>query len=240
MFEADVSDKDVLPQHPPWDREGRAALREAYQQRLESLQSVDEAVGRHVRLLRRLGELANTVVVFTSDNGYLLGEHRMLAKLWHVRESLEVPLVMRGPGIPRGFVARTLVTGVDLPVTFASWARAAPGRVVDGQDLCPLIRAEHVSGSAEERVLPIEAYPVLGGVRRLYAGIRVGDRFTYARHRDGSEDLFDLRADPFELESVDDDPAYAEVLAAARELTRTISDCTGEACLPAVDFPATP
>ena len=162
MFEADVTDKDVLPQHPQWNRKGRVDLREAYQQRLETLQSVDDAVARHLRLLHRLGELGNTIVVFTSDNGYMVGEHRMFGKLWHVRESLQVPLVVRGPGVPAGFTARALVSGVDLPVTFAAAAGVTPGRVTDGVDMLPLVRREHRTGNVTERVLPIEAYPVNG------------------------------------------------------------------------------
>jgi arylsulfatase A-like enzyme len=133
-----------------------------------------------------------------------------------------------------------LVSGVDLPVTFAAVAGVTPGRVTDGINMLPLTRREHRSGTATERVLPIEAYRLKGGAHLLYTGIRVGDRFTYARHSDGSEDLFDLVADPFELRSVDDDPAYADILAAARDFTAAFLGCAGAACQTDQVFPPAP
>src|SRR5919106_777797 len=102
--EADVSDK-------PFDIRRRSLLgparirkvQENYQQRLESLLAVDEAVAKIMGALREAGELANTLIVFTSDNGFFHGEHRVAAgKLLLYEPSIRVPLVIRGPGIPAG------------------------------------------------------------------------------------------------------------------------------------------
>ena len=80
----------------------RQNVREAYQQRIEALQSVDRGVARSVAALRRTGQLSNTVVIFTSDNGYLVGQHHnRFGKLFSYNDSQRIPILMKGPGIPR-------------------------------------------------------------------------------------------------------------------------------------------
>ena len=227
MFEQRPGDKAMRATHDRarWTPEARAALREAHQQRVESLQAVDEAVREHVWVLRRTKQLARTVVVFTSDNGSMLGEHNLAGKLWHYRDSQTVPTVIRGPGVPQGRTVATLAANVDLPTTIAAWAGVEPGRAVDGIDLRPVLRGEPMPG----RAVPTLAHPVLGAARPLYRGIRVGERWNYARLRTG-EELYDLRADPYELDNVADDPAYRPALRRLRKLTRALRDCVGAQC----------
>ena len=79
------------------------AIRENYQQRLESLLAVDEAIGQMVNQLAATGKLDNTYIIFTSDNGFMHGEHRIpQGKVVLYEPSIRVPLIMRGPGIPAG------------------------------------------------------------------------------------------------------------------------------------------
>ena len=211
-----------------WSRQGRAVLREIYQQRIESLQAVDEAVGRHVRLLKRTGQLDNTLVVFTSDNGYNVGEHNLLGKLWFFDTSLEVPMVISGPGVPRGVTSPSLVSLADLPVTFAAVAGVNPSRVVDGSDVIDLLSDER---RGAQRVIPIEAWGVRArSTRRTYSGIRVGRSWTYARLRDGHEELYDLRTDPFMLRNVANRFGYASQLKLLRQLDADYRDCRGGTC----------
>lgn len=100
-----------------------------------ALRSVDDAIASVVRRLRRTGELANTYVVVTSDNGFLLGEHRIVDKDVLFDEALDVPLLVRGPGIPAGATDPTPVTLVDLVASILEWTDVRPGRRIDGVPL---------------------------------------------------------------------------------------------------------
>ncbi len=101
--EADVSDKPKwIGSRPRLGQGERQHLTELFQRRIESLQPVDDAVARTVSALEEVGELDDTLIIFTSDNGYLLGEHRFSGKIVGYEPSLQVPLMMRGPGVPDG------------------------------------------------------------------------------------------------------------------------------------------
>ena len=101
VFEEDPSDK-VIIRHArrPVSTMHRAEMREANQQRVEALQSVDRALVRTFATLRRTGQLGRTYVVLTSDNGHVLGEHNLGGKLWYFNEIVGVPMYIRGPGDP--------------------------------------------------------------------------------------------------------------------------------------------
>jgi arylsulfatase A-like enzyme len=202
----------------------RAAVREAHQQRLESLLAVDQAVGRTVAALRRSGELDDTVIALTSDNGFLVGQHNRFGKLWFYDDSVRIPIILRGPGIPRGRRLSTPITNPDLAVTIAALAKASPTREVDGVDLMPWL-----TRPAQRRVVPIEAYPVGGGRVRLYSGIRYGD-LTYIRDRRGFEELYDRSRDPGELVNVARKPAYRATLVRLRRWDNRYRDCAGTGC----------
>jgi N-acetylglucosamine-6-sulfatase len=140
--EADVSDK------PAWLRDAalmsaptRARVDELYRRRIQSLQSVDDSVAQLVATLGRSGQLRNTYVVFTSDNGYHLGEHRLPAgKQTAYEEDINVPLIVRGPAVPAGRTHPELVGNPDLAPTFAALAGVSPPPFVDGRSLLPLLR----------------------------------------------------------------------------------------------------
>jgi arylsulfatase A-like enzyme len=202
----------------------RAAVREAHQQRLESVQAVDRAVGRTMATLRRTGELGRTVVVLTSDNGFQVGQHNLVGKLWFYDASVRIPIIMRGPGIPQHRKVDTPVTNPDLAVTIAALAGARPTRAVDGVDVLPWL-----SRPDQKRAIPIEAYPVKGGVHRIYSGLRYGD-FTYVRSRSGYEELYDRSTDPGELVNVAKRPAYRKVVRQLRGWERKYRDCAGASC----------
>ncbi|MBF4160060.1 sulfatase-like hydrolase/transferase [Nocardioides acrostichi] len=226
MFESHTKDKAKgSPARNRWDKTGRLLLREAHQQRLEALQSVDDAVARHLRILRRTTMLENTIVAFGSDNGYAVGQHNVDGKLWHYGTIAHVPLVMRGPGIPRDARRNVLVGLPDLPVSFAAAARAKPMRRVDGINVLA-----HLGKNPGRRVLPVEAWPVEGHGHRLYRGVRVGP-WSYARLRGGGEELYNLADDPFELSSRLG-TRYEDQLTELRKLTRDLTDCAGSECLP--------
>ena len=103
------------------------------------LLAVDEQVGAIVQALEDEGQLANTYLMFISDNGYFAGEHRIRqGKYLPYEPSSHVPLLIRGPGIPAGQTSNALVSNVDVASTIADIAEATPTLTQDGRSLLPL------------------------------------------------------------------------------------------------------
>ncbi len=220
--ERDVSDK------PPYVRNRKRlsalqidAIREAHEQRLESLLAVDEGVAAVVDALRETGALANTVIVFTSDNGYLLGEHRLTpdrGKGSPYEPSVRVPLVVRGPDLPRGRRIVENVSNVDLAPTILSLARAAPGHPLDGASLLPLARGQTKTLGRD-----------LLFASSTFTAIRT-ERWLYVVHKEGSKELYDLRADPHQLRSRHADRAVRGVRAELARRLALLRTCAGPRC----------
>jgi arylsulfatase A-like enzyme len=225
MFEEDVSDKVLVrPTQRTVSDDRRAQMTEAHQQRIESLQSVDRALGRTIETLEETGQLDETYVVLTSDNGYTLGAHNLEGKLWYFREMVGVPMYVRGPGLEAGTTSQAPVTNVDWAPTFAALAGARPTAEVDGVDVLPWIGSD-----ADRRVVPIEAYPVQRGRKRLYRGVVVGP-WTYVQNRAGRAEVYYREVDEWEMENIAGDPRYADQVARLKKLVRRTSSCAGEQC----------
>jgi arylsulfatase A-like enzyme len=226
--EEDVSDKpEAIRRREHLSSTERAAIAENYRQRLETLLAVDEAVARIVAALARSGELNRTLIVFTSDNGYFFGEHRVKeGKRLLYEPSIRVPLIMRGPGAPQGITISKLVSNVDLAPTFVEVAHARAGRALDGRSLVPLLADPR---RPWRRDLLVERGPASREPQDAYEALRT-PRFMYAEYSNGEQELYDLARDPFELTSLHADPAYAQWRAElARRLARMRS-CAGVAC----------
>ena len=220
--EPDVSDK------PGYVRaENQVSTRWAnrhHRARIRTLRSVDDQVSATLSALRREGELANTYVFFTSDNGYLLGEHRLRTKNFPYEESLQVPLLVRGPGLGAG-VSRPDTFGlVDLAPTFVDLAGATSRRRLDGRSMMDTLRA----GAPGREDILIQA----GRGRKApwwWRGVR-SDRYTYVA-TGGFRELYDRVEDPWQLQNVADDPAYAEILSQHQARLQQLKDCSGASCL---------
>ncbi len=212
--------------------------------RLESLQDVDDAVARLVRRLKELGEYRRTLVIFTSDNGFMLGEHRYLGKVLPYEESVRVPLLIAGPKVPDGVVRRQSVTTVDLVPTILAAAGASPGRRLDGHSLLPAARSAKAggwdtvllqagpagAGDGGDSLIPSAALRPARGYGWFYRGVRT-KRYTYARYTgSGEEELYDRRVDPWQLKSVADDPRYAAINRILSRRTEILGTCGGD-CL---------
>src|SRR5918993_640294 len=129
--------------NPPLSLEQKRYMEELYRRRLQSMLAVDDMVGDLVDALRASGELDNTYIVFTSDNGFHLGQHRLGAGKWTAYEQdIRVPLIVRGPGVPEGETLHHMVLNNDLAPTFADLAGAKAPSFVDGRSLVPLLDAE--------------------------------------------------------------------------------------------------
>ena len=235
--EADVSDKpsNVRDRAALMDDETIGRLESDYQGRIGSLRAVDDHVARLVRTLRRTGQLRNTLIMFLSDNGWLQGQHRITGdKFLPYEESLRIPLIIKGPGVPAGQRIEGQISNVDFAPTLLDAAGARAGRRVDGLSLLPTMRDPR---RRPDRTLQIEALaPLFAGNIPLnswdqpYSGVRT-DRYTYVVWQDtGEKELYDRRRDPHQLTNVAGDPAYARVQATlARRLTR-LERCRGRSC----------
>ena len=222
--EADVSDKPPgISSRVLLPPERIAAILENYQQELETLLAVDQAVARIVRALRESGELGNTFVIFTSDNGFFHGEHRVAqGKNLPYEPAIRVPLVVRGPGVPAGRRSMKRVANIDLAPTIVDAANARSGHPLDGRSLLPFLADP---GRALTRDLLVERGPG----EDPYAAIRTG-RYLYVEYESGVRELYDLDRDPHELESRHADPAYAGVRRDLAERLAHLRACRGADC----------
>src|ERR687894_2566018 len=140
--EKDVSDKPGwVSDNPPLSKEQKRYMEELYRKRLQSMLAVDDMIGDLVEALHDSGELENTYIVFTSDNGFHLGQHRLGAGKWTpYEEDIRIPLIVRGPGVPEGRALQHMVLNNDLAPTFADLAGARTPSFVDGRSFAPLLR----------------------------------------------------------------------------------------------------
>jgi N-acetylglucosamine-6-sulfatase len=175
---------------------------------LESLLAVDEAVAALTDLLDRTGQASNTVVVFTSDNGFQLGEHRLTAKEVPYEESIRVPLVVRyPPAIPAARSDPRFVMNVDLAPTLAALAGVVPPTPVDGRSLVPILGG--AAAPWRDDVL-LEEWKL--GAIPDWVGVR-NERWKYVQYLTGERELYDELNDPFELENVAGNPEHAATIA---------------------------
>jgi arylsulfatase A-like enzyme len=230
--EADVSDKPAdIRNLNPITAQQEAQIDARYRARLESLLAVDELVGALVEKVKAEGELKNTYFIFTSDNGFFHGEHRVRnGKVRHYEESSKVPLVIRGPDIPKDKVRDQLAANIDLAPTIADIAGAKPKRKTDGDSLLPLAEDGRLEPG---RGILIEAFNNADdedpdGANLRYSAVRT-DRYVYAE-TGAEQELYDLSTDPFELTSRHADPSLARVKAALDELLAELTSCAGGSC----------
>jgi N-acetylglucosamine-6-sulfatase len=235
--EADFADKpsNMRNAAPSMSAAQIAQLQLDYEGRIGSLLAVDDHVKRLIKTLRATGQLRNTLIVFVSDNGWLQGQHRVTGdKYLPYEESLRVPLIVRGPGVPAGETVHGQVSNIDFAPTLVDAAKAKAGRRMDGVSLLPTIRDPR---KRPKRVLEIEALDPLfrGNVPvnawdRPYSGVRT-DRYTYVVYKEtGEQELYDRRKDPYQLDNVASDRAYARIKARLAAALRKLSRCKGDSC----------
>ena len=220
--EEDVADQPAyLRNLPPVSQADIVAENRA---RLQALQSVDRAVGSLIETLAAEGVLDETYIVFSSDNGYSMGEHRFVGKDVLTDEALQIPLLVRGPGIAPGGVSDVPATLVDLPATFAGLTGVLPGWLVDGTSLVPVLRGE--TQVFRDTTL-IQTGRTLGD-GWSHRGVRT-ERYLFGT--DGLDGfLYDRREDPDELVNLYDDPRYAAVQAALEQRRARLVTCAGWTC----------
>jgi arylsulfatase A-like enzyme len=235
--EADVSDKpETVSGRDRLDEETIEDLTEMHRGQLGSLLAADDGLGRIMRTLRRAGELDDTMIVYTSDQGFFRGQHRIaFDKYIPYEPAIHIPLVIAGPGIPDGEVVDDPVYNHDLAPTILDAAGAEAGREPDGVSLLPHMRGEELPDRALllEALAPALPYEIGNEVfdRQLpYHGVRTPD-WKYIDWSSGDEELYDLRADPYELENLATDPGYADEKERLSTLADDLRGCAGSGCL---------
>jgi N-acetylglucosamine-6-sulfatase len=220
-----VSDKPPFIRRPRLRKAQIRTLRAYYRSRLESLLAVDDAVERIVHRLRRTRERHNTVLIFTSDNGYLLGEHRLTYKARAYEESAAVPLLMRGPRIPRNKRRTQIVGNVDLAPTILDLARGHRADM-DGRSLLPLARNPH---KARGRDLLIEIFGGSDVATKPFDAVR-SRHYVLIDYRGRAGELYDLAKDPFQLHNRFRARRYRDVRRQLRSRLKALEDCRGARC----------
>jgi len=225
--EADVSDKPAFIRRlRRFDTGVKLRIRTDYRCRRESLLAVDEGVGAMVEALRAKGELDNTLFIFTSDNGWFQGEHRVPASKFKVYEpSVRVPALMRGPGVPRDTRVPSLTGNIDLAATIVDAADAEPRRTLDGVSLLELARRPSLFAGRDILLENADSDPR----QPRHSAIRTS-RYKYVEYVTGERELYDLLYDPYEQRSLHASPRHEEVRQRlARRLAR-LADCSGAGC----------
>ncbi|MDP2311908.1 MAG: sulfatase [Pseudomonadota bacterium] len=204
--EADVSDKSLWLQNQPLLGDAAAASVDAnLRTMLRNLTSLDREVGELLDALEARGVLDRTVFVYTSDNGYLYGEHRLALKGLPYEESVHVPLFVRAPGVAGRVDPRLVAVNLDLAATVLE----AMGVPTTGEGV-PLAEA------LADTTLPLRDHIYLDNFTTgapVWAGV-VTDQFKYIEWGTGETELYDLTADPYELTSVHATPPAEAQLAA--------------------------
>jgi N-acetylglucosamine-6-sulfatase len=222
-------------------------LQDHWRGRMGALLGVDDMVERLVNVLKKTGEYDNTVIVYTSDNGWILGEHRLRdpvtedgkaagVKYVPYEGSARVPLIVAGPGFPAGRVVTGVTSNADLSPTILQLAGATPKLTQDGESL---LDAANDPSKLHDRGVLIETFDNPRGVPP-YSAIRT-DRYRYEKQKGGEvEGLYDLALDPWELQSLDKDPRYAKIKAILKAQLSKLDTCKGASCrapVPALPAP---
>lgn len=204
---------------------------------LATLLSVDESVGRVYEALRVSGQLDRTVIVFTSDNGFVLGEHGRVDKRTAYEESLRIPLLIRHPGLARpGTVISNLVLSLDLAPTLIDLGGARKLRGIQGLSLRPLLEGRRTRwrDSFLYEYNYEEQFPYTPNVR----AVRTSDwKLIRYPHGDGSPDrftseLYHVATDPHELHNRIHDPAVAHIRRRLEREANRLSRDAGKDAMP--------
>jgi N-acetylglucosamine-6-sulfatase len=217
--EADVSDKPAyVRSRGPLVGSAAASIERFRRDQYRSLRAVDRAVSAILYALADTGRLSNAMIVFTSDNGMLWGEHRWSSKVVPYEESIRVPFVIRDDaiiGAPRR--DDRLVLNVDLAPTFADLA-GVPAQDVEGRSLVPLLSNSRALWRKDFLMEHLEIGP--GGVP-TYCGVH-SRRYVYIDYATGEEELYDLDRDPLQLANVAGSRRYRDVLRTERGRLRQL------------------
>ena len=203
--EVDMSDKPAsIADKPLLTEKDSVEIETLRRRQILTLTSLDRSIGEIMKTLEETGELDNTVIIFLSDNGKHWGEHRLETKSTAYEEVVKVPFAMRYlPLIPTPYVEDKLVANIDIAPTIYELSETKTPEVMDGQSLVQLLKR---SGEWRTHLL-LEAWPDRGH----WAAIRT-DQFIYIETENDKSEFYDLKVDPYEMESAINDPSYQSII----------------------------
>ena len=174
------------------------------------IHSVDRNIGRVLDYLEEQGLMENTLIVYTSDQGFYMGEHGWFDKRFMYEESFRTPLLMRLPGGKRGDIPQ-LVQNIDYAPTFLELAGVTVPSDIQGESLLPLLKGEEPQDWRDALYYHYYEYPAEHAVKKHY-GVR-DDRYKLIHFYDDIDqwELYDLQADPTEMHNLYGQPGYEEV-----------------------------
>jgi len=235
--EADVSDK------PPWIADlprlapsAVAGIDRHWRTEARALLAVDEAVARVVDVLHETDTWDDTIVVFTSDNGYFHGQHRQAnRKFLPYEPALHLPLLVGGGALPAAVRGRDVdapVASVDVAPTLLALAGVAPLRRVDGVSLVPFLDEGDPPDWSDRFVYLVGIASRDCACPVTWSGVRTGTGWVYWRLEDRRHrrELYDLDADPYQLENRAGDAEVADVEAELEAARRALVRCAEAAC----------
>jgi len=241
--EEDISDKPVfIQQRPQFTEDEIKHIDFMYRERLKLLQSLDEMVLKVVETLEKTGELDNTYIIFTSDNGFRLGQHRFQkGKGMPYDEDIRVPFIVRGPDVLKGITRDEFVLNIDIAATAMDWAGAEIPEFVDGKSIQPILEAGESGEVPWRDSILIQFWRRIGGgVKYMYVGVRtklhkyiewhyMPGFQTLATEEQNRFEIYDMVNDPFELDNAyfNTDP---ELLADLRATLSKLQTCSGVSC----------
>jgi N-acetylglucosamine-6-sulfatase len=238
--EADMSDKPAwIKNHPKLNKKQINKIDTSFRKRAQAVQSVDKMIGDIQTALKANGVDRDTYIVFGSDNGFHMGEHRLMqGKMTAFDTDINVPLVVKGPGVTAGHTSTELAQNTDLCPTFEDLGGAAVPDTVDGRSLVPFLTGDAVKKTrdavlvehhgpdhmANDPDLPTRA----SGNPPSYEAVRT-KQDVYVEYADGSREYYDVRKDPNELNNAIGrvSPQRLNVL---KSMLHRLEKCSGKDC----------
>ena len=232
--EKQVADKNGwIRKRPLLSRTKIGEMERLYRNRLRVMEGVDEMVRDVLLELAAQGELENTYIFFTSDNGYHFGEHRFhQGKQTSYEEDIAVPMIVRGPGVKAGVTRPHIVLNQDLAPTFAEIADAEVPAFVDGRSLLPVLGVSPPATSEWRDAFLVNspATNATGWLKHMPNNQAVRTpRYEYIDYTRGKDELYDMSRDPRQVHSILANPPDG-VLARMRTNLADLRNCDGEEC----------
>lgn len=257
LNEGNVSDKPHFIRSAPYlTPTERRVYRVYWQKQLDSLRAVDDGVKRVIDTLEYIGRLDNTYVIFTSDNGFFFGEHRLLGgKFLAYEPATHMPFLIRGPGIKPDSETGELAANIDVAPTLLELAGAKATKSIDGRSLVPFLEdpelrtrrpilfesfVETNDVEAQGALRPEasrarasgageEASASLLAPPKDYAGIRLGP-YKYIAWPSGEKEMYNINKDPNELNSIHRVPNFFPIRNFLHRQMHRLIDCVGREC----------
>lgn len=202
-----------------------AGIDNIYRVGAEAILAIDDMVEGIYKKLKATGELDNTVFMYTSDNGFEYGDHRIpLGKSDQYEATVKLPLLVRGPGFPSGGTVTQPTANIDLAPTIAAAAGVTPQRTVDGVTLTNFVND---ASYGIQRTILIENGALLG--RTTYQGVR-NHRFSYIMSSVRDMELYDLSVDPYQISNIGALPNSALAVYGSAVRLDQAATCAGQTC----------